>query len=74
MAHRVEILEDVQVFIGRGLLAYRKGWKGPVKAEAHAKLMKSGKAKDTTPPAKEPKADTKTKKADKEDDGSRAAS
>ena len=70
MVPRVEITEDVQVFIGRGLIAYKAGWKGPVKAEAHKKLMASGKAKDRTP---QPKAEPEDTKADEEEDGSGSA-
>lgn len=64
MVPRVEITEDVEVFIGRGLIAYKAGWKGPVKAEVHEKLMKTGKAKDTTPKPKEDKKPETKAKAD----------
>mgnify|MGYP001464328925 CR=1 FL=1 len=63
MVPRVEITEDVDVPVGRGLIAYKAGWKGPVKAEVHEKLMKTGKALDKTPKSKDEKT-----KADKTSD------
>lgn len=70
MAHRVEILELVMIPMGRGYVEYKAGWKGPVKAEAFEKLMKTGKAKDITPASK-PKSDSSAKS--EEDAGGRAS-
>lgn len=70
MAHRVEILELVMIPMGRGYVEYKAGWKGPVKAEAFEKLMKTGKAKDITPASKS-KSDSPAKS--EEDAGGRAS-
>lgn len=67
MVPRVEITEDVDVLIGRGLISYKSGWKGPVKAEVHEKLMKTGKAIDKTPKPKEEKPKSEKTSDDKAD-------
>ena len=70
MAHRVEILELVMIPMGRGYVEYKAGWKGPVKAEAFEKLMKTGKAKDIT---RKKKARASAASTKRKDDGSGSA-
>ena len=53
MANRVEITEDVDIFIGRGLMSFKEGWKGPVKAEVYQKLMDRKAARDSTAKAED---------------------
>ena len=65
MTFRVEMLEDDDVRVGRGLISYKKGWKGPVKEEVFKKLMTRKTAKDISPKAKH----SSTKPASKQTDG-----
>lgn len=48
-SHRVKIKEAVDIRTGRGLIAFKAGWSGPVVPDVYEKLMAIGKADDVTP-------------------------
>lgn len=55
---RVKILEAVDLRVGRGIVAFREGWTGPVVPEAFEALIASGKAEEVKPkPKKAVKSD-----------------
>lgn len=51
-SHRVKIIDAVDIRTGRGLIAFKAGWSGPVVPDVFEKLMASGKAEDITPKPK----------------------